>query len=33
VNGLGVTDIGDVVINDLFEIGLSKESRRWLHLI
>jgi hypothetical protein len=33
VNGLGVTDIGDVVINDLFAIGLGQESRRWLQLI
>lgn len=33
VNGLGVTNVGDVVINDLLEIGLSKESWRWLHLI
>ena len=33
VNGIGVTNVGDVVINDLLEIGLRKESRRWLHLI
>ena len=33
VNGLDVTNVGDVLINDLFEIGLSKESWRWLHLI
>ena len=33
VNGIGVTNVGDVVINDLFEIGLRKESWRRLHLI
>ena len=33
VNGLSVANVGDVVINNLLEIGLRKESRRWLHLI
>jgi hypothetical protein len=33
VDGPGVTNVGDVVINDLLEIGLRKERRRWLHLI